>query len=176
MTKTSDDDVSGIDELPSAKNADDAVFTMNKTIVINGSAREQGNTGNAVAKLCPITEYEMIQLCNLKISQYSYNRALLDGDDFMKVVEKLLASTTIVFATPVYWYAMSGHMKALFDRLTELITDKKHLGRKLKGKKCYLIACGTDEFLPDGFEVPFKKTCDYFGIEFVKSYYLQTND
>jgi multimeric flavodoxin WrbA len=148
----------------------------NRAIVINGSAREHGNTGKAVVKLSPFAEYEMIQLCNLKINHYSYEHAVSGGDDFILVVEKMLASTDIVFATPVYWYAMSGQMKALFDRLTELITDKKPLGRGLKGKRCYLIACGTDDALPVGFEVPFQRTCEYFDMEFMSTTYLKTKD
>ncbi len=41
----------------------------------------------------------------------------------------------LIFATPVYWYSMSGIMKVFFDRITDLLTIKKDIGRKLKGKK-----------------------------------------
>jgi multimeric flavodoxin WrbA len=79
----------------------------------------------------------------------------------------------LIFATPVYWYAMSGLMKVFFDRLTELITTSKPLGRAMKGKCCYLISCGTDAELPPGFDVPFRLTAKYFEMEFVSSHYLQ---
>lgn len=144
-----------------------------QVIVINGSARVAGNTGEAVVRLAPFEEYEVIQLCSLTINQYSYDPTAGDRDDFMVVVEKMVESTDIVFATPVYWYAMSGPMKVLFDRLTELITVKKSLGRKLKGKRCYVIACGTGDALPDGFLVPFERTCEYFGMSFVSASYLK---
>ena len=147
-----------------------------QVVVINGSARSDGNTQKAVATLSPFASFELVQLRNLKINHYSYGQQLSENDDFMLVVEKMLECTDIIFATPVYWYAMSGHMKVLFDRLTELITSKKDLGRKLKGKRCYLIACGTDDVLPEGFTVPFKRTCEYFDMEFVSTAYLQTKD
>lgn len=149
-------------------------MSTNKVIVINGSAREHGNTDKAVVKISPFLDYETINLCKLNIRSYAYDHARNQGDDFLVVVEEMIAATDIVFATPVYWYAMSGLMKNLFDRLTELITDKKPLGRRLKGKRCYLIACGTDDSLPGGFEVPFARTCQYFEMKFVRSYYVKT--
>ncbi len=79
---------------------------------------------------------------------------------------------TIVFATPVYWYAMSGTMKIFFDRLTELTTKEKHLGHALAGKRTFLIASGTDPELPAGFEVPFRRTSSYFEMEFIKAFYF----
>jgi len=144
-------------------------------ILINGSARVDGNTAKAITKLTPFKDYKLIQLCNLRIAQYAYDIDPNAVDDFATIVDGMISSTDIIFATPVYWYAMSGHMKVFFDRLTELITVQKDLGRKLKGKRCYLIACGTDEALPDGFEVPFKKTCDYFGMEFKGTFYQKMN-
>ena len=48
----------------------------------------------------------------------------------------------IIFATPIYWYAMSAQLKTFFDRMTDLLTIHKPLGRQLrKGKKMFLIAC-----------------------------------
>ncbi|MCP4458779.1 MAG: NAD(P)H-dependent oxidoreductase [Cytophagales bacterium] len=38
-------------------------------------------------------------------------------------------------ATPVYWYSMSGIMKVFLDRIYDVLTIEKELGRKLHGKK-----------------------------------------
>lgn len=81
----------------------------------------------------------------------------------------------IVFATPVYWYAMSGLMKVLFDRFTDLVTVRKDLGRQLKDRRVFLIACGADPDLPEGFEVPFRRTADYLAMKYCGSFYVQTN-
>lgn len=87
----------------------------------------------------------------------------------------MLDADNIIFATPVYWYAMSGRLKTFFDRLTDLLYTHKSIGKGLKAKKTYLIACGSDPELPEGFEVPFRRTSDYFEMSFQKSFYKQNN-
>ena len=72
----------------------------------------------------------------------------------------------IVFATPVYWYAMSAPLKFFFDRLTDLTENLKPIGKALAGKSVWLIATGTDPELPDGFEVPFCRTAEYFDMRY----------
>ena len=47
---------------------------------------------------------------------------------------------TIIFATPVYWYSMSGILKVFIDRITDLLTIEKELGRKLRGKKMAVVS------------------------------------
>lgn len=77
----------------------------------------------------------------------------------------------IVFATPVYWYSMSGHMKVFFDRLTDLVTIQKKAGRQLKGKKMFVVAVGSDQALPIGFETPFQQTAAYLHMHYLGCYY-----
>jgi ribosomal-protein-alanine N-acetyltransferase len=68
---------------------------------------------------------------------------------------------------------MSGHMKVFFDRFSELLTTRKDQGRRLRGKDVAVIACGTDPRLPEGFEAPFRQTCDYLGMRYHGAFYLQ---
>ena len=86
----------------------------------------------------------------------------------------MLRHHIIVFATPVYWYAMSGLMKTFFDRFTDIVTTKKHLGIQLKGKSSLLLAVGTDQELPDGFEIPFKLSSDYLNMTYQGCIYNST--
>ena len=85
----------------------------------------------------------------------------------------MLQHQKLVFATPVYWYAMSGSMKVLFDRLTDLVTIQKVAGRKLMGKQVYLVAVGAEDTLPVGFEVPFRRTASYFDMQYVAGFYAK---
>jgi len=68
---------------------------------------------------------------------------------------------------------MSGVLKRFFDRLTDLVTVHKPLGRKLAGRFVWVAACGSDPTLPEGFEVPFRATAVYFGMSFGGVLYVQ---
>ncbi len=69
---------------------------------------------------------------------------------------------------------MSGLMKTFFHRFTDLVTTKKHLGRRLKGKSTLLLAVGADQELPNGFEIPFKLTSDYLNMSYQGCIYYST--
>lgn len=43
-------------------------------------------------------------------------------DDAGEIVEKMLHADVLVFATPVYYYEMSGQMKVILDRANPLYT------------------------------------------------------
>ncbi len=143
-----------------------------KVLVILGSARDSSNTLKTVERLCPWPKYEMIDLRDYGLMYYDYG-STSGTDRFREIVERILESEIIVFATPVYWYSMSGQMKVFFDRLTELITVDKPVGRSLKGKKTYLIASGGNAELPEGFEIPFKLTSKYLDMVYTGASYSQ---
>lgn len=57
-----------------------------------------------------------------------------DLNDGMKhIFQKFLQADGVVFATPVYWFAPSGLMKTLIDRLTALENAGKLLDGKVAG-------------------------------------------
>ncbi len=137
-----------------------------EVLIIDGSARAKGNTFLAIRELCPFSEYTLIELSALHIHQYDYDHKKNVGDDFHDVVLAMQKAKVIVFATPVYWYTMSGRMKALFDRFTELLSTYKSIGKDLKGKQMLVIATGSSPTLPPGFEEPFKLTANYFEMQY----------
>lgn len=92
----------------------------------------------------------------------------------MQIIEEILLSDKIIFATPIYWYSMSGLSKIFLDRLTDLVTINKPVGRQLKGKETFLFAVGTDDLEPPGFAVPFELTSKYFGMKYIESFYFST--
>ncbi len=146
---------------------------MTKTLLIFGSSRSDGGTMRAVNLVTEGESFEAVNLLEKNIGYYRYDNAN-QNDDFISVAEQMVAADVLVFATPVYWYAMSGVLKTFFDRFTDLITLRKDLGRALKGKKCYVISAGTQENLPEGFEAPFSATCKYMGMEYGGSFYFYT--
>lgn len=142
-------------------------------VTILGSARGESDTQALLEAMLAGRLATRIDLRDLDIQQYEYAGAM-DRDDFGTVVEALIAHTRIVFATPVYWYAMSGRMKVLFDRFSDLVTVRKDLGRQLKGRTVFVLACGSEAQLPNGFEVPFLETAAYLDMTYGGVFYAQT--
>ena len=138
---------------------------MTAGIAILGSARENGNTEKVLRAVLGKEPVKLVSLRNHTIDFYDYDRPGIE-DDFLGIAESLVASPRIVFATPVYWYAMSGHLKVFFDRFTDLITLRKDLGRSLVGKPVSLVTSSTEAQLPPGFEVPFQASCDYLKMRY----------
>jgi multimeric flavodoxin WrbA len=143
-------------------------------LVILGSAREDSHTLLLVDAMLQGKPATRIDLRDLDIHHYEYGQPA-ERDDFIKVADAMTAHTAVVFATPVYWYAMSGRMKVLFDRFTDVVTVRKDLGRRLKGRTVFVAACGSEPLLPEGFEVPFRDTAAYLEMNYGGTFYAQTS-
>jgi NAD(P)H-dependent FMN reductase len=151
-------------------------FMSIKPLIILGSARKSGDTAKLVTSLFSPESVTRIDLLDYKINPYLYDGSYGKDDDFMKIVAQMLTHQRIVFATPVYWYAMSGLMKNFFDRLTDLVTVEKKIGRSMKGKQTFLLAVGAEDVLPLGFEEPFRLTSSYFDMEFIAALYCKSSE
>ncbi|WP_067150957.1 flavodoxin family protein [Pseudotamlana agarivorans] len=138
-----------------------------KTVIISGSSRNDGHTNALTNQLVKNTNWDLINLNDYNIGYFDYDHAS-QGDDYLNLIRELLDNyDTIVFATPVYWYAMSGIMKVFFDRLTDLITIEKELGRKLRGKNMAVISSSHGENLGEHFWLPFQSTATYLGMNYL---------
>jgi len=145
-----------------------------RALTILGSARGESHTQRLLDMVLAARPATRIDLRDLDIRQYEYDGAM-ERDDFEKVVDAMISHARIVFATPVYWYSMSGRMKVFFDRFTDLVTVRKDLGRKLKGRSVFLVACGSEKKMPAGFEVPFRETAAYLHMTYGGAFYAQTD-
>ena len=143
-------------------------------LVILGSSRRNSDTHAFVGSVFDELPYKLIDLLDYTILHYDYEHTYSADDQFEKIIKEVLKHETIVLATPVYWYSMSGLMKVFFDRLTDLTTIRKEWGKRLKEKCVVVIAVGADEHLPEGFELPFKLTAEYMDMEYWGSIYDST--
>ncbi len=138
-----------------------------KTLVLAGSSRTDGDTLGMVRNLTRISGWDLVDLNDYSIRYYDYEHANR-GDDYLGLMEHVIENyDTLVFATPVYWYAMSGVMKVFFDRLSDLLTIEKDLGKRLRGKSMAVITCSIGNHLGDDFWLPFSHTADYLGMNFL---------
>lgn len=139
---------------------------MTKAIIVLGSSRSKGETWQAIQDVVSDSaSIPIIDLNNLSLSPYSYNHSN-QNDDYFPLMEQLVEHELIILATPVYWYTMSSQMKVFIDRLSDLLEIRKDLGRKLRGKKIFILA-SFNTSLPTGFEDAFRQTCDYMGMAYL---------
>jgi multimeric flavodoxin WrbA len=137
-----------------------------KSVIIQGSSRSGGNTSRIIEVFRKSHQSDIIDLSQLNIGFYDYEHQNND-DDFLPTMKNIVEYDLIIFATPVYWYAMSGSMKTFFDRITECLKTEKDTGRKLRGKSMAAISCGSDDNETDGFFVPFRETAGYLGMNYL---------
>ena len=147
-----------------------------KKVVIAGSSRNDGDTSNLTNELIEKSEWDLIDLNDYDFSYYDYQHENRD-DDYLTLMREIIEKyDVLIFTTPVYWYAMSGIMKVFFDRITDLLTIEKELGRKLRGKKMAVISCSIGNHLGESFWLPFSETAKYLGMEYVGNVHTITGE
>jgi multimeric flavodoxin WrbA len=138
-----------------------------KKLIILGSSRKNGDTRKIVDELIKISGWDVLDLNDYKIGYYDYEHKNLN-DDYLPLMRKIIAEyDVLIFATPVYWYSMSGIMKVFFDRITDLLDEEKDLGRKLRGKSMAAVSCSGGDNLGDNFWLPFSATANYLGMSYL---------
>ncbi len=104
---------------------------MKKVIVISTSLRHGSNSdllanqfvlgakeaGNDVEKISLVGKN--IQFCKGCLACQKLGRCVI-GDDVNSIMEKVLRAEVVVWATPIYYYEMSGQMKTLIDRMNAM--------------------------------------------------------
>ena len=67
------------------------------------------------------------------------------NDDAVLIAEKVRNADTLVFATPIYYYEMSGQMKTLLDRMNPLYPSDYRF------RKVYMLmtAAEDEDFVPE---------------------------
>ncbi|WP_291800231.1 flavodoxin family protein [Lutibacter sp.] len=61
-----------------------------------------------------------MNLYDKKINHFDYD--FNNDDGFLPLMKNVIEKyDTIIFATPIYWYSMSGVLKVFFDRLSDLL-------------------------------------------------------
>lgn len=138
-----------------------------RSVIILGSSRNDGDTAKMVNLLKEKSGWDLIDLNDYDFSYYDYDHKNA-GDDFLPLMRNIIERyDTLVFATPVYWYSMSGIMKVFFDRITDLLEIEKDLGRKLRGKNMAALSSSIGNHLGEYFWLPFSETAKYLGMSYL---------
>jgi multimeric flavodoxin WrbA len=140
---------------------------MLSTIAVLSSSRRHGNTGRLIDRIALEINIEVVDLTSLRMSAYDYGHLNRD-DDFEPLMERVLAHDQIIFATPIYWYAVSPAMKVFLDRFSDLLElpDLLSEGRRLRGKNAYVACTSICDQPSVEFVGAFRETFDYLGMCF----------
>ena len=150
---------------------------MKSTIVLFASSRRNGNTGRLADRIAEALGVEVVDLGTLRISAFDYDHKNRE-DDFEPLMEKIFGCENVIFASPVYWYAVSPAMKIFIDRISDYLDLPELLekGRGLRGKKGYVISTSISDEPDEPFIEAFKRTFNYLGMEFGGYIHANCND
>ena len=123
---------------------------MKKVIVISTSLRKGSNSdmladqfaagakaaGNEVEKISLIGKD--IQFCKGCFGCQKLGRCIIK-DDVNDIMAKVLHADIICWATPIYYYEMSGQMKTLIDRMNAMYSQDYHF------RDIYLLTTAAEE-------------------------------
>lgn len=129
-----------------------------KVLTLLGSAKKKGNTATVLEwveeelKSAGHT-VERIYLHNKSINgctgcakcrDYSDEIACVQNDDTEGIMEQMIASDAVLFASPLYFWGFTAQIKALIDRGFALVTNYHQPNQTslMKGKRVGLLATG----------------------------------
>jgi len=140
---------------------------MRSTIALLSSSRRLGNTGQLMNRIALELKIDVVDLTSLRMSPYDYDH-LNRNDDFEPLMKHVLAHDQIIFATPIYWYAVSPAMKIFLDRFSDLLElpDLLPEGRRLRGKHAYVVCTSICDEPSVEFMGTFRETFNYLGMHF----------
>lgn len=140
-----------------------------------GSTRAEGNTELLLDMVMKDINHQKIYLKDLSIQPIEDLRHAKEGfqpvkDDYDQIIKVFLENDIVAFATPIYWYSMSGIMKNMVDRLSQAIRDERYpqLKERLKAVEAMVIAVGGDEPKIKGLPMiqQFRYTFDFVNMRF----------
>ena len=123
---------------------------MKRIIVISTSLRNGSNSdlladkfvegakaaGNEVEKISLVGKN--IQFCKGCLACQKLGRCVIN-DDVNEIMAKVLNADVVVWATPIYYYEMSGQMKTLIDRMNAMYAQDYQF------RDVYLLATAAEE-------------------------------
>jgi multimeric flavodoxin WrbA len=158
---------------------------MSKNIlVLSGSPKRNGNTAaliewfrrGACQKGARVTVVHALDLgyktqgcisCRLCQTREAYGCVIQDG--LKPVLQMMIESDAIVFATPLYFFSASAQIKMVLDRMFSLYKWDNEAGTMdtpLKGKMLVVMASAFEDVGLDVLAKPFKLTAEYTGMKF----------
>lgn len=159
---------------------------MSKITIITGSPRKDSNSNkmaqwfkDEAEKLgAEVSTFDAIKLsldgCHACNGCYKSGHACAFVNEFDPIAESVLASDTLVFAVPVYFFSMPGQVKNILDHFYSFLVGGKALGKKT------ILALGTsgqpvESDVWEGVRVILTKTAGMLGWDYEELSYGNMN-
>ncbi len=121
-----------------------------KILIISTSLREHSNSETLAAAFAEGARAagNSVELVSLRGKSIAFCRGCLScqtlgrcaiRDDAVDIAELMRVSDVVVFATPIYYYEMSGQMKTLLDRANPLFSSDYAF------REIYLLSTAADD-------------------------------
>ena len=138
---------------------------MTNSIALFSSSSCHGNTRKLLDCVAEKIDIDIVDLSEVDFSNYDYKHRNID-DEFLALMLRALEYDNIIVASPVYWYSVTPTMKAFIDRITDLLDIPGLLesGRRLRGKKGYVLCTSISDEVSTSFIDPFSETFGYLGM------------
>jgi multimeric flavodoxin WrbA len=119
-----------------------------RILALYGSTRKEGNSELLADIIVDGLDCTKIYLMNQTIQPIRDQRHDPKGfrpvyDDHPRLVQEMLSHDIILFATPIYWYGMSGIMKNFIDRWSMYYEDLTFKER-MSEKEAIVVITGGD--------------------------------
>jgi len=144
-----------------------------------GSAKKKGNTATVLSWV----EKELQSLGH-KVDRIYLNNKTINGclgcakcretpneiacvqkDDAIDIMEQMILSDVVLYASPIYFWGFSAQIKGLIDRCYSLVTNYHKPGHSslMKGKRIGLLVTGADAYEEnaEGMFTTFDRIVDY---------------
>ena len=156
---------------------------MSKVLIISSSLRANSNSDVLAEKVAEGArgvghEVEVVSLKGKEIKfcigclSCQRTKKCVLNDDVNEIREKVRLADTLVFATPIYYYEMSGQLKTFLDRMNPLYVSDYNF------KNVYMVSTATEdeESTPEKAINGLQGWVDCFdGVELVDSLFLGGN-
>ena len=108
----------------------------NSDLLADEFARGAKDAGNSVEKIS--LHGKNLGFCQGCLACQKTGRCVIQ-DDANEIAQKMHNADVLVFATPIYYYEMSGQMKTMLDRANPLY------GSDYQFREVYLLTCAAEE-------------------------------
>ncbi len=143
-------------------------------LVIYGSSREEGNTELLTETILEGVDATRVYLRQKNVRPIVDQRHDPEGfrvvdDDHDAIIQQMLSADLVIFATPLYWYGMSGPMKDFVDRWSQSLRDSRYdFKGEVKGKPAWVVVTGGKDARLKGLPLieQFHHIFNFVGMEF----------